>query len=266
MADDDIARIRALLSRYSAGDHGAIAELIASPFYMHVPAPDEPTATQVFASFAADFRAAARDLTVDIPDLARSDDGLLRGTAVVTGTFSAPLWGKAGSGTPFDLRIPVTLRPVDGRFAVNVELAPPGAVAILRGLGLVNPPDQMHLPAPDQVVLPELLAKVLFTGQVADKPCAHLADVQVLHTAKQTCDDCGPGEIWPALRMCLSCGHVGCCDTATNKHAKAHWQQEGHPLMRSIRLSESWIWCYEDGALFQKRTLERLTVRLSGTT
>jgi uncharacterized UBP type Zn finger protein len=46
--------------------------------------------------------------------------------------------------------------------------------------------------------------------------------------------------------MCLSCGHVGCCDTSKNKHASKHFLQTSHPLIRSIEPGESWTWCYVD--------------------
>ncbi len=56
--------------------------------------------------------------------------------------------------------------------------------------------------------------------------------------------------------MCLICGFVGCCDTAKNKHMKQHYETSGHPIFRSIRLAEGWIWCYADNAFFEARTLE----------
>jgi uncharacterized UBP type Zn finger protein len=57
--------------------------------------------------------------------------------------------------------------------------------------------------------------------------------------------------------MCLTCGFVGCCDTSKNKHMKAHYEETGHPLFRSIRLQESWVWCYEDNAFFSGKILEQ---------
>jgi predicted ester cyclase len=263
MAETDTQPIHELLARYSDGDSGAVSELIAREFFTYDPGDGEETATEVFARFAVDLKAAAPDLRVEIRDLDVGEDGRLRGTAIVTGTHSAPLWGVPPSGRRHRFEIPVTVRPADGRYAVNVELAVPAVLAILRELGLVNPPDQMHLPTRHPVVIDDFLVKVLFTGQVADKPCPHLADVRVTRPTADVCDDCGPDDVWPALRMCLTCGHVGCCDTSTNKHAKAHWEESGHPLMRSIRTDEGWIWCYADDALFQRRTLEAIEARLA---
>ncbi|MGH3494648.1 MAG: UBP-type zinc finger domain-containing protein [Sciscionella sp.] len=54
---------------------------------------------------------------------------------------------------------------------------------------------------------------------------------------------------WVHLRMCLSCGAVGCCDSSPNRHASAHAERESHPVMRSIEPGEDWRWCYLDEQL-----------------
>jgi len=46
--------------------------------------------------------------------------------------------------------------------------------------------------------------------------------------------------------MCLTCGHVGCCDSSPNRHATAHFESSGHPIMRSVQPGEDWGWCFED--------------------
>jgi CPA1 family monovalent cation:H+ antiporter len=51
------------------------------------------------------------------------------------------------------------------------------------------------------------------------------------------------------LRLCLECGHVGCCDSSEFKHATAHFHDTGHPVMRSIEPGESWRWCYVDAVV-----------------
>jgi uncharacterized UBP type Zn finger protein len=62
------------------------------------------------------------------------------------------------------------------------------------------------------------------------------------------CEDCAKiGEdTWAHLRMCLTCGHVGCCDSSPHQHAFAHHHETGHPVMRSAEPGESWRWCYVD--------------------
>jgi uncharacterized UBP type Zn finger protein len=78
--------------------------------------------------------------------------------------------------------------------------------------------------------------------------CIHLdtiADVQP--STRKGCEDClRSGGRWVHLRMCLACGHVGCCDSSPNKHATSHFHQSRHPLMRSIEPGEDWGWCYVD--------------------
>ena len=54
------------------------------------------------------------------------------------------------------------------------------------------------------------------------------------------------GDQWVHLRLCLFCGHVGCCDSSKNKHATKHYHATSHPLVRSIEPGESWVWCYAD--------------------
>jgi uncharacterized UBP type Zn finger protein len=62
------------------------------------------------------------------------------------------------------------------------------------------------------------------------------------------CQDCNAlGEsVWAHLRMCLSCGHVACCDSSPHRHATAHHKETDHPVMRSFEPGETWRWCYVD--------------------
>lgn len=263
MSDADIARIGELLARFNAGDEGAIRDLISPRFFEYTPEDDEPDAAAVWSGYLAQFRAAAPDLELQLVDLKDGADGSLHGTGVISGTWTGELWNAPPSGRSYRFELPVRIKPVGDRYAVNIDLEAPAALAILREMGLVNAADQMHLPPPHPVIIDDFMIKVMFTGQVEDKPCRHLQEVQVTSTTAETCDDCEPGEIWPALRLCLACGHVGCCDTSVHKHAKSHWEQTGHPLMRSIRMDEGWMWCYEDNAAFQKRRLEQIEARLS---
>jgi uncharacterized UBP type Zn finger protein len=74
-----------------------------------------------------------------------------------------------------------------------------------------------------------------------------MKQVKFTTTDKQGCEDCiKTGDSWVALRLCLECGHVGCCDSSKNKHATKHFQHSKHPLIRSIEPGEKWIWCYVD--------------------
>jgi K+:H+ antiporter len=61
------------------------------------------------------------------------------------------------------------------------------------------------------------------------------------------CAEClAMGDAWVHLRACLSCGHVGCCDQSKNKHASKHYEQTGHPLIRSLEPLDDWTYCFED--------------------
>jgi len=77
--------------------------------------------------------------------------------------------------------------------------------------------------------------------------CQHLNQIKFTRTDKKVCEDCvKTGDSWVHLRMCLECGHVGCCDSSKNKHATKHFHQSRHPLVRSIEPGENWVWCYVD--------------------
>jgi uncharacterized UBP type Zn finger protein len=61
------------------------------------------------------------------------------------------------------------------------------------------------------------------------------------------CEEClKNGGWWVHLRLCLDCGHVGCCDNSPNKHATKHFHRSKHPLIQSFEPNESWKWCYVD--------------------
>ncbi len=77
--------------------------------------------------------------------------------------------------------------------------------------------------------------------------CTHLDEIKIRHTNKHGCEEClKTGDSWVHLRLCLTCGHVGCCDSSKNKHATKHFHTSQHPLIRSIESGESWMWCYID--------------------
>ena len=62
------------------------------------------------------------------------------------------------------------------------------------------------------------------------------------------CADCiAEGfDVWAHLRMCLTCGHIACCDSSPHKHALHHAKETGHLVMRSFEPGEQWRWCYQD--------------------
>jgi uncharacterized UBP type Zn finger protein len=81
------------------------------------------------------------------------------------------------------------------------------------------------------------------------KACTHLKQVNQNIKAKTPngCEECMKmGSDWVHLRLCLTCGHVGCCDSSPNKHATKHFRATRHPIIRSFEPGEDWKWCYID--------------------
>ncbi len=88
---------------------------------------------------------------------------------------------------------------------------------------------------------------------MASEPdCAHLAHLmsgraRPVSPSSYGCAECLlRGGRWVHLRLCLTCGHVGCCDSSPNRHATRHFQLTRHPVIKSFEPGESWAWCYID--------------------
>jgi uncharacterized UBP type Zn finger protein len=84
--------------------------------------------------------------------------------------------------------------------------------------------------------------------EMSRKACAHLKQVNLDAKAKtKGCEECEKTrDEWVHLRLCLSCGHVGCCDSSKNKHATKHFRGTEHPIIKSFEPDEDWKWCYVD--------------------
>ncbi len=77
--------------------------------------------------------------------------------------------------------------------------------------------------------------------------CSHLDQIRQVLPSAPGCEECLKlGETWVHLRICMKCGHAGCCDTSKNKHASKHFAKTGHPIMKSLQPEENWGWCYVD--------------------
>lgn len=77
--------------------------------------------------------------------------------------------------------------------------------------------------------------------------CKHLLGIEPVPARAQGCEEClRLGWSWVHLRLCLTCGHVGCCDSSPGKHATRHFHQTGHPIIASYEPGEEWGWCYVD--------------------
>ena len=92
--------------------------------------------------------------------------------------------------------------------------------------------------------------------------CTHLDTVKIteLPASVDGCEEClATGGVWLHLRICLQCGHVGCCDDSPNRHATAHEHATGHPIIRSLEPGEEWSWCYVDEVAMEIPTVTGTT-------
>ena len=82
--------------------------------------------------------------------------------------------------------------------------------------------------------------------------CTHLKQIRSVTPSAQGCEDClKTGDDRVQLRLCLTCGHVGCCDSSRNKHATKHFRAVHHPIIRSFEPGANWMWCYVDELMLQ---------------
>jgi uncharacterized UBP type Zn finger protein len=79
--------------------------------------------------------------------------------------------------------------------------------------------------------------------------CSHLDQIHDVKPNTKGCEEClKTGGRWLHLRLCKTCGHVGCCDSSPNQHATKHFHSTNHPIMHSIEPGEHWMWCFVDKA------------------
>jgi uncharacterized UBP type Zn finger protein len=83
--------------------------------------------------------------------------------------------------------------------------------------------------------------------------CSHLDQIRPVTPSAEGCEDClRIGGGWVHLRLCMTCGHVGCCDSSPNKHATRHFHSTDHPIIKSFQPGEDWGWCYVDEMMFDQ--------------
>ncbi len=89
-------------------------------------------------------------------------------------------------------------------------------------------------------------------GQLNAQGCSHIDQIQDVTPSADGCEKCLQiGDTWVKLRLCLTCGHVGCCNDSKNKHATKHHHETQHPIIVSYEIGEDWLWCYLDEASIQ---------------
>ncbi|HLF91127.1 MAG TPA: UBP-type zinc finger domain-containing protein [Anaerolineales bacterium] len=79
------------------------------------------------------------------------------------------------------------------------------------------------------------------------KDCTHRDQIREVTPNSEGCQEClEMGDTWVHLRLCLTCGHVGCCNDSKNKHASRHFAKTKHPIVKPMEPGEDWLWCFAD--------------------
>jgi hypothetical protein len=86
---------------------------------------------------------------------------------------------------------------------------------------------------------------------MSNKTCKHLSSIQTVKPSAKGCEEClKTGGWWVHLRLCRTCGHVGCCDQSPNKHGTRHFHATQHPIIEGYDPPEGWGWCFVDEVFF----------------
>jgi CPA2 family monovalent cation:H+ antiporter-2 len=100
---------------------------------------------------------------------------------------------------------------------------------------------------PRQEKTPPVVGRVTFAPSATQGVCSHLDQIIPVLPSAPGCEECLKlGDKWVHLRLCMICGHVGCCDSSKNRHASGHFKATSHPIIKSFEAGESWGWCYPD--------------------
>jgi tellurite resistance protein TerC len=117
------------------------------------------------------------------------------------------------------------------------HISPAVSLGVIAAILLLAAAATRWLPAP-AAALPPLVA------------CAHRSQERPVAARDTGCTECKAlGETWVSLRMCTTCGHVGCCESSKHKHAQKHFEATAHPIIRSLEPGERWRWCYADNGI-----------------
>jgi len=102
-----------------------------------------------------------------------------------------------------------------------------------------------------RVRIASTLQNLVAQGELDSQNCSHLSEIRDVQPKTAGCEKClKMGDAWVNLRLCLTCGHVGCCDNSKNKHATKHHHETHHPMMVSFEPGEEWVWCFVDEVTF----------------
>jgi uncharacterized UBP type Zn finger protein len=86
-------------------------------------------------------------------------------------------------------------------------------------------------------------------------PCTHLENIPLVPLPEGGCEAClAIGDTWVHLRYCVACGNTGCCDSSKNRHARKHWNEKGHGVVRSKEPGEYWAYCFPDDEIVETQS------------
>lgn len=105
----------------------------------------------------------------------------------------------------------------------------------------------MNTPSGRKIPTGEALRKQIWSRGREAKECTHRDQIREVVPASEGCEEClATGDTWVHLRLCMTCGHVGCCNDSKNKHASKHYQAMDHPIVKPLDTGEDWLWCFAD--------------------
>jgi uncharacterized UBP type Zn finger protein len=105
----------------------------------------------------------------------------------------------------------------------------------------MNDPNKRKMPTG------EALRKQVWSQGKQASACTHRDQVRLVEPNSEGCEEClALGDAWVHLRLCLSCGHVGCCNDSKNRHASKHYLATDHPIVKPMEAGEDWLWCFAD--------------------
>ena len=165
-------------------------------------------------------------------------------------------WEELGLGWRLGVRL-VSLKRRGAEIAAELErqrLLAGDEVAIEGSAGAFAEAAPLFAASGSPLVLPDATpqrAEWIDTEKPVDlmvkdgSACGHLGEIREVYPSAAGCEDClRTGDRWVHLRACMSCGHMGCCDSSPNRHATKHYEKTAHPIMRSMERGESWGWCF----------------------
>ena len=100
----------------------------------------------------------------------------------------------------------------------------------------------------------EVLRKQVWSRGRSAEDCTHGDQVRDVVPGSDGCEEClAMGDTWVHLRLCMTCGHIGCCDDSKNRHASKHYKVTEHPIVKSMEEGEDWLWCYVDEVMLPSK-------------